>query len=353
MSQALSVLSTIDPIENFSLEINQHALNSSHADIPHTLSLSNDVLSSYQSNFHEGITPSHSLIFNTNDFALDFEVRGLIESGAESAVRSCLEVRTHTIYAFKVLLFSDKALQEVSIWRSISGHDCILPLVAVYDNFVPAGSRLTPFSHPATCCTRVLIIVMPKMQTDLLSHLQSVNAGLGFPEIAVITKQILSALAHMHERGYVHLDVKIENILVEDLPAMKIRLCDFGFTHRVGDLLSRPLYTRAYISPEVVRSMDMERAQLVSPSSDIWAVGITVFIMAKLQLPFQPLYGERDCKNQNVVTENMQRCILACVYPTQGLAPQTASLIAAALQADAAQRPSAASLLALPELKHA
>jgi serine/threonine protein kinase len=42
-----------------------------------------------------------------------------------------------------------------------------------------------------------------------------------------IIKQILRALAHMHEQGIIHRDLKPENILMEDYQNVKV--ADFGF----------------------------------------------------------------------------------------------------------------------------
>lgn len=85
--------------------------------------------------------------------------------------------------------------------------------------------------------------------------------------------QVSAALAHMHQLGYVHLDITPQNIfLTEDGDA---KLIDFGIAQkayqtpaREGDKL---LGTAAYISPE------HGSGRVVTPRSDIYSLGCVVF----------------------------------------------------------------------------
>jgi serine/threonine protein kinase len=76
--------------------------------------------------------------------------------------------------------------------------------------------------------------------------------------------QILEGLAHAHERGIVHRDVKPSNVLLADGPAVSVRLLDFGLAlmteeetlTAAGDVPG----TLAYISPERLRGKPAEPA---------------------------------------------------------------------------------------------
>lgn len=46
--------------------------------------------------------------------------------------------------------------------------------------------------------------------------------------------QILQALDHMHEIGYVHLDLKPENIMFVTKESDKLKLIDFGLATKVN-----------------------------------------------------------------------------------------------------------------------
>lgn len=87
--------------------------------------------------------------------------------------------------------------------------------------------------------------------------------------------QVLEALAHAHQRGIVHRDVKPSNVLVEDGPEISLKLLDFGLAQfdeadtltAVGDVPG----TLAYIAPE---RLDGSEA---SVRSDVWAVGVILW----------------------------------------------------------------------------
>jgi maternal embryonic leucine zipper kinase len=51
------------------------------------------------------------------------------------------------------------------------------------------------------------------------------------PEVQckVVFKQIVSALAYIHKRGYAHRDLKLDNILFNG-PTSVVKLIDFGFS---------------------------------------------------------------------------------------------------------------------------
>ena len=90
-----------------------------------------------------------------------------------------------------------------------------------------------------------------------------------------VAAQVLDALAHAHRRGIVHRDVKPSNVVVEEGPAVSIKLLDFGLAQfddadtltAVGDVPG----TLAYIAPERLAGQE------ASARSDVWAVGVMLW----------------------------------------------------------------------------
>jgi len=82
----------------------------------------------------------------------------------------------------------------------------------------------------------------------------------------------LKALKFLHSKGFVHWDVKPENLLVTDTGLLK--LCDFGFAWKMwkdqDPLLTNYVATRWYRSPELVLGGDYKEGV------DIWAVGCII-----------------------------------------------------------------------------
>ncbi len=103
---------------------------------------------------------------------------------------------------------------------------------------------------------------------------------LNYQEVVKIIEQTLAALDFAHQQGFVHRDIKEQNILVEgNFPNYRSKLTDFGLAKSfkqsgmsgvtmVGDVAG----TIAYMPPEQVRDF-----KEVRPPSDIYACGMTAY----------------------------------------------------------------------------
>lgn len=103
---------------------------------------------------------------------------------------------------------------------------------------------------------------------------------LPFEHVVAIIEQTLAALDFAHSRGFVHRDIKEQNILVDgSFPRFTCKLTDFGLAKSfkqtgmsgvtmVGDVAG----TIAYMPPEQVRDF-----KEVRPPSDIYASGMTAY----------------------------------------------------------------------------
>ena len=87
-----------------------------------------------------------------------------------------------------------------------------------------------------------------------------------------------SALAHLHGRGYLHLDVKPANVIVTSRRPV---LFDLGSARPAnGRKLRSPQGTDAYMAPE------QALARVPTPSSDIYGLGVSLFEMLTGARPF-------------------------------------------------------------------
>ncbi len=103
---------------------------------------------------------------------------------------------------------------------------------------------------------------------------------LNYQEVVKIIEQTLAALEFAHTQGFVHRDIKEQNILVDGtFPNYLAKLTDFGLSKSykqtgmsgvtmVGDVAG----TIAYMPPEQVRDF-----KEVRPPSDIYACGMTAY----------------------------------------------------------------------------
>ena len=143
------------------------------------------------------------------------------------------------------------------------------------------------------------------------------------PEQALsIFTGLLAGLAHAHERGLVHGDLKPENVLVDSSGTAK--LADFGQAVPVGQAPTGG--TAAYMSPEAVRG------EPATPLADIYSVGALLYETLTGRPPFLGASEQAILRLQ--LTEPPP--------PIVGLAPGIALLLSALLDKDPLRRPQSA-----------
>ena len=109
------------------------------------------------------------------------------------------------------------------------------------------------------------------------------DGALAPKDAAAIVRQLAAALAYAHGKGFVHRDVKPENILFrEDGSAV---LTDFGIARAIGSgtrmtATGLSIGTPHYMSPEQARGQD------VDGRSDLYALGVVFHEMLTGRVPF-------------------------------------------------------------------
>ncbi|MEJ3405510.1 serine/threonine-protein kinase [Rathayibacter sp. YIM 133350] len=109
-------------------------------------------------------------------------------------------------------------------------------------------------------------------------HAELAEGPLDLETVAEIGAQVADALAHLHGRDLLHLDVKPGNILIEPVPTLgfscRARVIDFGIA-RPSDSSSREangelFASAAYMSPEQVAD------EPLSGGSDMYSLGLVL-----------------------------------------------------------------------------
>jgi serine/threonine-protein kinase len=148
--------------------------------------------------------------------------------------------------------------------------------------------------------------------------------------------QVLEGLAHAHERGIVHRDVKPANVLLADEGGgISVRVLDFGLARFAeGDTLTAAgdvPGTLAYIAPERLHG------EPAGPAGDVWSVGVLLYEALAGRHPF---WRSSLAETADAITHGAS--------PLRTERPDLpASVLAAvdrALALDPARRPSAAKL---------
>ncbi len=101
--------------------------------------------------------------------------------------------------------------------------------------------------------------------------------------MAYVCTEVLSALEYLQDINIIHRDVKPQNILVSK--AGRVKLTDLGLSictskRIAGDMSRRICGTTNFMAPEMVTGASY------SHGVDIWALGITLFLMVYRQYPY-------------------------------------------------------------------
>lgn len=94
------------------------------------------------------------------------------------------------------------------------------------------------------------------------------------------------ALHHMHEKGWIHLDVKPDNILMNR--SSEVRVIDFSLSEKIKGALGKMFGgkkeiggTLTYIAPESIKK------EPATPQTDIYSLGITIYECLTGTTPFK------------------------------------------------------------------
>jgi eukaryotic-like serine/threonine-protein kinase len=115
----------------------------------------------------------------------------------------------------------------------------------------------------------------------------------GMLQLVRLWRQVARGLAAMHRAGYVHADIKPNNLLVTGHDTVKV--IDFGQSCRAGTVKERIQGTVDYIAPEQVTRRE------ITPATDVFNHGATMYwLLTDRYVPTmmrQPAVGQRADSN--------------------------------------------------------
>jgi serine/threonine protein kinase len=93
--------------------------------------------------------------------------------------------------------------------------------------------------------------------------------ALSLVDVLLVFRMVATGLNAMHREGYVHCDIKPNNILISK--AGSIKIIDLGQSCKIGTTKRRIQGTPAYIAPEQVRRKPL------GPRTDVFNLGATMY----------------------------------------------------------------------------
>ncbi len=165
---------------------------------------------------------------------------------------------------------------------------------------LPAHPHIVPVLHPFRWINQdgkpKIVLVREWSEGFSLRGLldsESLFTSLSFAQRIAIVRQVGEGLHHAHSHGVIHRDVRPENIIVSEDANIPVKLVNFDCARiEDGDLptiatrIGKELDQR-YVAPEV-----WEDASAASRASDIYAVGVLLFVLLTGRHPYNKV---REC----------------------------------------------------------
>jgi serine/threonine protein kinase len=207
--------------------------------------------------------------------------------------------------------------------------------------------------HPAICTIHGVdylgeepFLVMEHVKGIPLSKVIRGRRAVSEATALDFARQIVSGVAHAHDRGVIHGDLKSSNIMIG--PDRHVTILDFGLAVRRdtgatrGEIESTRLSpssgaagTVPYMAPEIIRG------QPPSVQSDIWALGVLLFEMLAGRRPFaggtpyelaSNILGNQRTRMESLIQGPIREVIDRCMCIEPAGRYQSARTLAASLR---------------------
>ena len=188
-----------------------------------------------------------------------FSILERIGTGARSTIYSAIDLQNNTTVALKRVIFERP--EDLRVFEQV-------------ETEYKVAKRI---DHPYVrkCYKRKKIRSMLKVKEVLLSmelfegkNLED-SPPLSLGDVLLVFRLVATGLNAMHQQGFVHCDIKPNNILLNQTGSIKI--IDLGQSCRIGTVKPRIQGTPDYIAPEQVRRNPL------GPKTDIFNLGATMY----------------------------------------------------------------------------
>ena len=206
----------------------------------------------------------------------------ILSKNPECEVSVCKRLSTDKIFVLKQFLYKNNIqdfvnLNEIDIYKKISedGSYDKMGIPTIYE----IGKNY---------------ISMEYLKFDLYDYWCLRDFSLHISEIKNIAIQIFSAVNYLHQKGIVHRDIKLENLLYH---CGKVKICDFDRSITKENLVYEGYKltgTIGYFAPEMYN-------QYYDEKIDVWSTGICIYELLVGKSPFFDIQSEND--NEKIKVE--------------------------------------------------
>eukprot|EP01041_Mallomonas_annulata_P005195 gene5195-10388_t len=203
-----------------------------------------------------------------------YRIMSLLGKGVFANVLRCMDTQTSELVAIKIMRKSASMTaageKELSILQHLQETD-------------PDDKRhiIRLKNERSLYCCGHLCVILENMNTNLRKVMNQYGSGKGLDlsTVRLYGFQLFKALRHIHHYGYIHCDIKPDNIVINDQLTC-VKLCDFGSCLTSSEVQSVDdnsyLAARFYRSPEVILCYGTKGFSL-----DVWALSVTLVELFK------------------------------------------------------------------------
>lgn len=246
-----------------------------------------------------------------------YRVDARIAVGGMATVYRAMDMRLDRVLALKVMhpaLATDASFVERFIREAKSVAHLAHPnVVGVFDQGAQGQYVYLAMEYVAGCTLR-----------DVLSERGALR-----PRAALdILESVLAALGAAHRAGFVHRDMKPENVLIGD--DGRVKVADFGLVRAVDTVTNTTgtiLGTVSYLAPEQIEHGTADTR------ADVYACGVVLYEMLT---GAKPRDGESAAQ---VIYQHLHEDVPPPSAVVPGLAPELDALVASATARDPEARP--------------
>jgi AP2-associated kinase len=229
------------------------------------------------------------LLYGTERYVIsgrEITVGDQIAEGGYAYIYRCHDSATNEQFALKKIICQSQetlamANQEVQVLSSLPVNENIIRFF---------GSSLVYEGKTA------IILILMELCTEgtLINLLEKYQGKLSLSQVLHVFTEVCRGVQVVHDVGYVHLDIKVENVLLHN---KRFKLCDFGSCSLPIDLqrasrqelltyeeLFERRTTLMYRPPEMINIYSRDNIGL---RADVWMLGCVLYVLAYFRHPFQ------------------------------------------------------------------
>lgn len=274
------------------------------------------------------------------EFFNAYKVGSKLGEGAYGQVRTATLIQTGEELAVKIIDVRQRdakgeVTQKVDLEMTrMTRAECVL--WEQVGNNVHCVQLLKTFFEASLC-----YLVMEKCHGGSIMDKLVSSHTLDKAELARVFREMLLGIAHCHQAGVVHRDVKPDNFLFGGADRMTVKLCDFGLA--IALPLNKGLQTEVkgtapYMSPEMLSECGYDHR------TDMWSLGATTHLMLFGSFPYTPPQETAEAMKQAIIADHPKLNISGD--------DSIAVFIKTLLQRSPKQRSTAVQALDLPFVRH-